>query len=178
MINTPGAIGKIYLIGLMGSGKSTVGKILADVLGWRFLDMDHEIESFAGADIPSIFDSQGEDGFREYEAEVLVKTASLDRVVISCGGGIVLREENVDFLKDHMTVWLSVTPIEAAARLEDTNNRPLLSGCMDTQNKLHEILQEREASYREASELHVNSSGKTPDEVAAEILKELELSHV
>lgn len=176
-MHAPAGIGKVFLIGLMGSGKSTVGKILADILKWEFLDIDHEIETFAGCDIPSIFEDQGEDGFRDYESQVLSKTSDLNNAIIACGGGIVTREENVDFLQDHMTVWLDVSPAEAAARLENATDRPLLSECKDTLKKLNEILQERMDAYTAASFIQVKSDGRPPEHIASEIVKKLELIH-
>ncbi len=176
-MNNPRGIEKLYLIGLMGSGKSTVGNILAAAMGWTFLDIDHEIETFAGCDISSIFEEQGEDGFRDYESQILLQTADMDHAVISCGGGIVTRTENVEFLKDHFTIWLNVAPAEAAARLEHATDRPLLNECRDTLTKLNDLLHQREASYAESARVHVTSSGRTPEEVASKILKEIELSH-
>ena len=106
------SISKVYLIGLMGAGKSTVGQLLADALSWQLLDIDNEIEKISGNDIPTIFEAHGEDGFRDYEAQVLMETASLSEAIIPCGGGIVTRPENVEYLKDHLTIWLDVSPEE------------------------------------------------------------------
>ena len=126
---------KIYLIGLMGAGKSTIGKLLAKSLSWQFLDLDHEIESLAEKTIPTIFKEECESGFRDYETQALKNTAELQRAVIACGGGVVTRAENVDFLKNETTVWLEISAEEAATRLEYSEDRPLLSECKDT---LHE----------------------------------------
>ncbi|MBC8376647.1 MAG: shikimate kinase [FCB group bacterium] len=168
---------KVYLIGLMGAGKSTVGRLLADALSWKLLDIDHEIEKFAGNDIPTIFEVRGEDGFRDYEAQVLMETASLNDAVIPCGGGIVTRPENVEYLKDHLTIWLDVSPEEAAARLEHSDHRPLLNECKNTIKKLQEILDNRQAGYAEAASLHINTGQRAPDIITQEILEKLESYH-
>lgn len=166
--------GKIFLIGLMGAGKSTVGKILAEALAWQLLDIDDEIEQQAGCDIPSIFEEQGEDGFRDYEAQVLLDTGPMNNVIIPCGGGIVTRPENVDFLKDHYTIWLDVSPEEAAGRLEHSDDRPLLSECQDTIKKLSDILDQRQSAYATAASLHIDTEHRAPDLIASEILEKLE----
>jgi shikimate kinase len=170
--------GKLYLIGLMGSGKSTTGKLLAETLKWQLLDIDHEVEKFAGNNIPTIFDQQGEDGFRDYESQILMESASLNNAVIPCGGGIVVRRENVEYLKDHFTIWLNVSPEEAAARLEHSSHRPLLHECRDTIKKLQEILDIRQVAYAQAARLHINVAEKTPEMIVSEILKKLEADHV
>ena len=176
-MSTPQGIGKVYLIGLMGAGKSTVGQILADALNWQLLDIDHEIEKIAGSDIPSIFEEWGEDGFRDFEAQVLMETDSLNDAIIPCGGGIVTKPENVKYLKDHLTIWLDVSPEEAAARLEHSDHRPLLNQCQDTIKKLQEILDSRQVSYAEAAALHIHTGQRAPDIIASEILEKLESYH-
>ncbi len=167
-------IGKVYLIGLMGAGKSTIGKILAEALKWQLIDIDHEIESFAGSNIPTIFEEEGEGGFRDYEAQVLMETAEKYRTVIPCGGGIVTRPENVEFLKEQLTVWLDVSPEEAASRLEHSDERPLLNECRDTIQKLRDILNDRQAAYAQAASIHILSGTQAPDIIAAEILEQME----
>ncbi len=174
-MSMPLGISRIYLIGLMGAGKSTVGKILARTLDWKLFDIDHEIEASTGSDIPTIFESEGEDGFRDYESQVLLQTAPLDKAIIPCGGGIVIREENVEFLSDEVAIWLDLPPAEAAARLEHSDNRPLLEECNDTLNKLTEILVARSESYAKAAKIRINSGDRSPEIIASEILKELEM---
>jgi len=169
------AASRVYLIGLMGAGKSTVGKILADVLDWQLVDIDHEIETLAGSTIPVIFNEQGEDRFREYETQVLLGTAERDKVIIACGGGVVLRSGNVGFLNKEIAVWLDLSPAEAAARVEHSHERPLLEGCDDTLQKLNDILNERRDAYLAASKIHVNSGGRAPEIIATEILRAIEL---
>lgn len=171
------SIGKVYLIGLMGAGKSTVGLILAEALKWQLFDIDQEIEKIAGSDIPGIFEQQGEDGFRDYEAQVLMETAEMNNAIIPCGGGIVTRPANIEYLKDHLTVWLDVSPEEAAARLEHSDHRPMLNECKDTIKILQEILDNRQVGYADAASIHINTGQRAPDAIASEILEKLESYH-
>lgn len=173
-MTTAREIGKVYLIGLMGAGKSTVGKILAEALNWHLIDVDHEIEKFAGSNIPTIFEEEGEGGFRDYESQVLLETVEKHNAIIPCGGGIITRPENVAFLRDQLTVWLDVSPEEAASRLEKTNERPLLNECRDTVQKLREILNDRQAAYAQAASIHILTGKQAPDTIAAEILEKME----
>jgi len=158
----------------MGAGKSTVGRLIADALDWQLLDIDEEIEMIAGTDIPSIFEVQGEDGFRDYEAQVLMQTSNLTSTIIPCGGGIVTSSTNVGFLKDQQTIWLDVSPEEAASRLEHSDHRPLLKGCENTIHRLQEILDTRQTAYAEAASIHINTGQRSPDLIVGEILKKLE----
>lgn len=172
------SIYQIYLVGLMGAGKSTVGKLLAQTLNWDFLDLDNEIESTSGNTISQIFSESGEDAFRQLESEALHKTKALQNVIIACGGGVVTRAENVSFLKDVTTIWLELTPEEAAARLEYATDRPLLSECKDTLNKLGSILESRQDAYTQAATLRINAGGNSPETIAGQIMKELKALNV
>ena len=97
---------------------------------------------------------------------------------LGCGGGIITRPENVEYLKDHLTIWLDVSPEEAAARLEHSDHRPLLNECKDTIKKLQEILDNRQVGYAEAASLHINTGQRAPDIITHEILEKLESYHV
>ncbi len=126
LVRTPG----IYLVGFMGSGKTTVGRILADRLGWEFVDLDAEIEAEQKTSIAEIFDQCGEEHFREVETAAIRKRVHMVRagqpMVIALGGGAFLREENFDLLEDHgVTVWLDC-PLELARkRVASGADRPL-----------------------------------------------------
>jgi shikimate kinase len=126
LVRTPG----IYLVGFMGSGKTTVGRILADRLGWEFVDLDAEIEAEQKTSIAEIFDQCGEEHFREIETAAIRKRVHRVRagqpMVIALGGGAFLREENYDLLEDHgVTVWLDC-PLELVRkRVESGPDRPL-----------------------------------------------------
>lgn len=172
-MSLPESIKRIYLIGLMGAGKSTVGQLLAEQLGWSFVDLDAEITSYAGLSVPRIFAEQGEKLFREYEAQVLRKTLTQQLTVVACGGGVVLDSENNKLLKQEMTIWLELSPDVAAIRLEQAEKRPLLAECEDTVAKLREILEARQTSYTDVAKIRVDTSAQTPEAIAKKIITEL-----
>ena len=119
----------IYLIGPMGTGKTAVGKQVARLLGLPFVDSDHEIERHTGADIPLIFEREGEAGFRRREADVIAELAARTGIVLATGGGAVLSPENRRHLKTHgWVVYLETTVAQQAERATRTRNRPLLNG--------------------------------------------------
>ena len=126
LVRTPG----IYLVGFMGSGKTTVGRILADRLGWDFIDLDAEIEAEQSSTIAEIFEKRGEDHFRQLETDAIRKRVHRVRAglptVMALGGGAFVREENFVLLQDHgVTVWLDC-PLELARqRVEGAAHRPL-----------------------------------------------------
>jgi len=115
----------LYLIGMMGSGKSAVGKTLASGLGYTFLDTDAILEEAAGVSIPQIFEEEGEAAFRDAETQVLESVSSFERCLGSTGGGLVIREENWDTLRKGVVVYLNVAPTTIIKRIEGTD-RPLL----------------------------------------------------
>lgn len=146
LVRTPG----IYLVGFMGSGKSTVGKLLADRLGWHFVDLDGEIEAEQKTSIAEIFDTRGEDHFRRLETEAIRKRTRMVRsgrpMVVALGGGAFTRPENLDLLEDHgVTVWLDC-PLEMCRRRVDNTSRPLARDPV----KFGELFQVRRASYARA----------------------------
>ena len=120
----------VYIIGFMGSGKSTAGKKLASVLGWSFIDLDKRIEEVTGKTIPEIFSQHGEIYFRNVETEVLRSLESLAKTVISTGGGTPCHGDNMDFMvKTGLTIYLKLTPGQLKNRLtESTHERPLIKG--------------------------------------------------
>ncbi len=173
IMGLPSTINNVYLIGLMGAGKSTVGKLLATVVGWQFVDLDHEIELLAESDIPTIFEEQGETRFRDYETQILFHTDDLKDTIIACGGGVVTQEQNMEFLQDKAVVWLDLSPAEAAVRLEHSPNRPLLKECQDTLVQLNEILLSRREAYARAAKIRIKSGGISPEVIASDILHQL-----
>ena len=118
----------IYLIGFMGSGKSTIGKRLAAHLGWSFIDLDKLIEEHTGRTIPEIFSQKGEDYFRSIEAQLLRDLMSCTNTVISTGGGTPCHGDNIDFMNENgLTIYLKLTPAELNSRLSQSNGeRPLI----------------------------------------------------
>lgn len=117
----------LYLVGMMGAGKSTVGRILAERLGYQFFDTDALIETAANQTIPDIFARQGEAGFRDWETQVLAQLSAHARLVVATGGGIVERSQNWSYLHHGLTLWLDVPAAELHRRLQaDPTPRPLL----------------------------------------------------
>ncbi|MGA1978400.1 MAG: shikimate kinase [Bacteroidales bacterium] len=145
----------IYIIGFMGSGKSTAGKKLASLLGWSFIDLDKRIEELAGKTIPEIFSSDGEDKFRQFETEVLKSMRSFTKYVVSTGGGTPCHGNNMDFmLETGFTVYLKMTPGQLEERLlESSGERPLIKNVPD--DKLYDFIEkkldEREKYYSRAN---------------------------
>ena len=152
--NSPGKQsipGNIYLVGLMGAGKTSVGRYLAKQLGKTFYDCDHEIERRTGVKIPVIFEIEGEAGFRARESAVLAELTKLDDIVLATGGGAVIRKENRDHLVRRGTVvYLHAAPADLWRRTRNDRNRPLLQTA-DPQAKLAQLFSERDALYREVA---------------------------
>ena len=161
----------IFIVGPMGSGKSTVGKIISDELFLSFLDTDEEIETRTGASIDWIFDLEGEDGFRKRESSILQEMAKRNSIVLSTGGGIILSEENRELLSSRGTVFYLATPI--SVQLERTakdKDRPLLKNG-DPEKILTKLHKDRESLYEAVADHVVNTENKSSQEVASEIIK-------
>jgi shikimate kinase len=158
----------------MASGKSTLGKKLAQTLEIDFLDTDNEIEKKAGAEISWIFEVEGEEGFRERERKALQKSAEKDNVVISTGGGIVTIEENRDLMIAKGKVVYLKTPIEVQLkRTENDNKRPLLSQG-NREQTLRVLKKERDPQYKEIADITINhDQQKSRNAVIDEIIDKL-----
>ena len=162
----------LYLVGMMGSGKSTAGRHLADLLGYRFLDADTSIEQVAGRSIPDLFASEGESGFRALEAAVLNQIASWHSLVVATGGGVVTRPENWGQLHQGVVIWLDAPDALLLERLSsDPTPRPLLQAD-DPAARLATLLAERRPLYAQA-DLHIRQDGRPADQVASQILEAL-----
>ncbi len=163
----------ILLAGYMGSGKTTVGKALAEKLGMAFLDTDEEIERREGRSIRTIFAEEGEEAFREMETGLLRElSASLVGTVVSTGGGIVLRRENRELMKATGRVFLlSASPEETFRRVKEDKNRPLLdsSGEEELRQRINLMLKERRAAYDAAADRVIETEGKTVEKILCEI---------
>ena len=159
----------VYLVGMPGSGKSTVGPALAERLGVPFVELDDQVQDVAGASVREIFEREGETRFRELEAAALVRAARRDPSVVSCGGGVVLEPANrVTLRATGEVVFLSV-PLEVLReRVPPAKDRPLIRA----EGDLERLFREREPLYREFAAHVVDASGSA-DEVAASIEKEL-----
>lgn len=155
----------------MGSGKSTVGKIISSELFLNFFDTDEEIEARTGASIDWIFDLEGEEGFRKRESKILEEMVQQNSIVLSTGGGIILSESNRELLSSRGTVFYLATPI--AVQLERTSkdkDRPLLKNG-DPGKILEELHIARESLYEGVADYIVNTEGKSSQEVSTEIIK-------
>lgn len=159
---------RIYLVGFMGAGKTTVGESLARHLEMPFVDVDTEVERRGGASVREIFERHGEPEFRRLEHEVLVSTAQHPRVVVATGGGSVVLEANLDFIRRHgVSVWLNPSFATLSARIgvEGKSDRPLFR----TEAQAFELFRQRLPAYARA-DLRIDvSAGETPEEVAARI---------
>jgi shikimate kinase len=165
--------GSIYLIGMMGAGKSTVGRTLARRLKLRFVDSDHEIEARCGVKIPVIFEIEGEAGFRAREAQAIAELTRLTGIVLATGGGVVLAEENRRLLAAHGTViYLRATPEHLYERVRQDRNRPLLAGG-DPLGRLRELYRERDPLYRAVADLVIDTGRQSVQVLARSLLEQL-----
>ena len=163
----------IYLVGLMGAGKTTIGRSLAKRLGLRFIDTDKEIESRTGVSIPTIFEIEGEDGFRKRESQVIAETSAKNGLVVATGGGGVLREENrVNMRASGFVIYLNVQPQMLWERTRHDKNRPLLQ-VADPLLKLTQLFSVRDPLYREVANLVVDGGRMSAQGVLQHLLKEL-----
>lgn len=162
----------IVLVGFMGSGKTAVGKRLADKLGYKFIDTDEIIEKSEGKSITAIFNDRGEQRFREIEASIVRELSGIKGHVISTGGGIVTNCDNISTLKkDGLVVWLKATPETIFQRVCSETHRPLLN----VENPLEEIkrrLALREPFYSEAN-LSIDTDGLDVEKIADMIMHEV-----
>lgn len=164
----------IYLIGPMGAGKTTIGRQLSELLKCEFIDSDHEIEARTGANIPWIFDVEGESGFRAREELVIADLTLRESIVLATGGGVVMREENRKHLRERGFVVYLLTPV--SVQMERTGrdrNRPLLK-TVDPRKKLTELMYQRDPLYRETAHIIMPTDGGSARDVALRILAALD----
>ncbi len=167
--------GNIYLIGLMGAGKTSVGRILARRLHKRFIDSDHEIEHRTGVRIPVIFEIEGEPGFRKRESSVVQELVSHTDIVLATGGGAILDPENRRLLRSTGTVvYLRAAPTELWLRTRHDRNRPLLHTA-DPLAKLAELHRARDPLYRESAHLIVDTGNQAIRTLVNRLERELRL---
>ena len=165
--------GSVYLVGMMGAGKSTVGRLLARRLKLRFLDCDDEIERRCGVKVPLIFEIEGEAGFRARESEVLAELTALKGIVLATGGGAVLAAENRRCLAAHGTViYLRARPEDLYGRVRHDRNRPLLASA-DPLRRLRELHAERDPLYASVADLVIDTGRQTVQALARELVARL-----
>ena len=168
----------IFLVGLMGAGKTTVGRSLAQRTGLRFFDSDHEIERRRGQTVSEIFAQEGEAAFRELEQQVIDELTRIEGVVLATGGGAVMREHNRRALHERGTVvYLRAGPDELAHRMRNDRTRPLLRGA-DPRARLRELFRQRDPLYRECAHFVIETGRPSPSMLSQLVLAQLELAGV
>jgi shikimate kinase len=168
----------IFLIGPMGAGKSTVGRQLAEALSYTFKDSDQEIQRRTGVDIPTIFEFEGEDGFRNRERQMIEDLVGEERLVLATGGGAVLDAENRQNLTARgVVIYLHCTPEQQYSRTSRDRNRPLLQ-TDDPLARLRELMEERDPLYRQVADLVVSTEKRGTASVVKEIRRRLEAEAV
>lgn len=161
------------MVGPMGAGKTTIGKYLAQQLNLQFADTDTEIESRTGADIPWIFDVEGEEGFRVREQQAVEEMTLWDNVLLATGGGVIMRQENRSVLAARgFVVYLHATVEEQVRRTHRDRRRPLLQSG-DPQQILSDLMAVRDPLYREISDHVIDTDGCSPRTVAQKLVREL-----
>jgi shikimate kinase len=166
--------GNVLLVGLMGAGKTTVGRLLARRLKLRFYDSDREIERRCGVKVPVIFEIEGEAGFRAREEQAIAELTALRGIVLATGGGAVLSEQNRRQLAGSGTViYLNARPEDLYQRVRQDRNRPLLAGA-DPLRRLRELHEERDPLYRSLADLVVDTGTQSVPALARALLERLE----
>jgi shikimate kinase len=165
----------ITLIGYRGTGKSTVARLVAQRLGWQWIDADSRVEELAGRTIREIFQAEGESGFRDRESAVIRELTARDRQVIAAGGGAILRPENCQAIKSAgMVVWLFAAPdtIERRLAADPTTaaRRPALTSSGGSE-EIRRLLGEREPLYRSCADLIVETDQLSPEQIAERIVE-------
>lgn len=166
--------GNVFLVGMMGAGKTTIGRILARNLGKTFRDADHEIEAHTGVRVAVIFEIEGEAGFRRREAEMLAALAALDDQVLATGGGVVLDPCNRELLRARgCVVYLHAPPKELWERTRRDKNRPLLR-TEDPRARIEELYAIRDPLYREIADIVVESGRQSANSLVSQLAGRLE----
>lgn len=167
-------LNNIFLVGPMGAGKTTIGRLLAEELHKEFFDSDQIIEERAGANISWIFDVEGEEGFRVRERNVIQELCGYENIVLATGGGAVLAEQNRKNLrKGGVVVYLMATIGQQVERTRRDQKRPLLQNVDDPRARLVSLMESREPLYREVADHMVMTSRRSPKAVCNEILQML-----
>lgn len=168
----------LILIGPMGAGKTSVGRALANRLGRSFYDSDREIEERCGVDIPTIFEFEGEDGFRERETRVIEQLTLEDNIVLATGGGAVIREENRKYLAERgHVILLSVALKEQIRRVSRDTKRPLLADT-DPEARLQQLWEARGPLYKSVADVEISTDSRRLFHVVNRILKHLQANQI
>lgn len=165
----------ILLIGFMGAGKTTVSACLGNLLAMEVMEMDAYIQKKEGMSIKDIFAVHGEEYFRNCESNTLISLQEKRHVVVSCGGGVPLREKNVDLMKKSgYVVWLTATPEAIFDRVKDSTERPLLNGNMRV-DFIQDLMESRREKYEAAADIMIDTTEKDVVEICEELLQKLSL---
>lgn len=165
----------IFLIGFMGAGKSTVAKALRKKLAMEQAEMDQMIVESEGMPISEIFEKHGEDYFRDVESNTLIGLEKKQNLIVSCGGGVVLRPENAAYMKKSGTVvWLKANPETIYERVKDSKERPILNGNMNVAY-ISDLMKKREALYKAAADVTIETDGKSMEQICNEIIAKIQM---
>ena len=164
---------RVYLIGMMGAGKTTVGRIVADCLGWSYIDSDEQVVARAGRTVREIFESEGEAAFRALERDAVAEASRHRDVVVAVAGGAVLDPDVRALLREHegtLVVWLRASAVTLTSRVDKGGqaHRPLLAN--DARAVLEQLSEEREPLYRQCADLVVDVDGVSPKDVAGRVV--------
>ena len=163
----------VFLIGFMGAGKSTIARNLVKELDMELIEMDETIVKQQGKSINEIFDQVGEDGFRDIESKLVLDIITEKNAIVSCGGGVVIRRENVENMKKNgKIIFLTATPETILERVKNGKDRPLLNGHMNVEY-ISEMMEKRREMYENAADIKISTDGKTKGEITEEIIAKL-----
>lgn len=175
MTDTPRSV---FLVGMMGAGKTTVGRLLAQALGFEFVDADRELEARSGALIATIFSVEGEEGFRRREAALLDELTQRTRIVLATGGGAILNADTRSRLRERgLVLYLRATAEEIQRRTRNDRSRPLLQTA-DPRARIDELLGQREPLYEETAHLTFQSASTNPRRLVRRLLDEPAISRL
>ena len=164
----------VFLIGFMGAGKSTIARGLQKELGMELVEMDERIVEEQGMSINEIFEKYGEDHFRQIESDLILTIGDEDASIVSCGGGVVVRPQNVENMKKSgKIVFLKATPETIYERVKNSTDRPILNGHMNVEY-IAQLMEKRRALYEGAADITIETDGKTKEEICSEIICRLE----
>lgn len=161
----------LFFIGFMGVGKSTIARIVAKERKVRLIEMDETIEAEEGMSINDIFASKGEEYFRDLETSLIQRIAQQEGMVVSCGGGAVLRSQNLELMKKSgKVIYLSATPETIYQRVRYSTNRPLLNGNMNVEY-IAQLMEKRQSRYEQAADVVIITDDKQKPQIVAEVLE-------
>lgn len=162
---------QVFLVGYRATGKTTIGKMLSRAIGWKFVDIDEEIEKNSSKSIRKIFEEDGEERFRDIESEILARFSNMEDTVFSTGGGIVIREKNREILKKGFVVLLDVCEETIIERLRNDTTRPPLTN-LSLEEEVKKTLEERKKLYEEIYHAKVTNEKASPETIT-ELIKNL-----